>query len=953
VTAGPLHPTAPTMGGRGPLATSELTCTERPPETPTMRHRNPLLAAALLTLVASLNQPIAEGQSSTWTVEVIPGFTSTISQLAVAHDGERLGLAYQYSGGTVGFSVRSADGTWTKKTDDITAAGALTLARPSLVFNGGTSWLLAVTDSASPFTFKVYKTTDDGATWSVTLTDTQNTSALTGGIDLTGGFGTVYALFSDSSNQLIGRLSTDSGATWSASKRLDDPQGAPTGTGTSCCYVGSLATFIHDGQIEALFEAGDRGTSSSTNPKVFDVTSGDGLTWTVPFGTGSTCYVNNGASKCYVATGTGIGSVNIAGAGNPIHAWLRSGNYEEITTHTLPLAGVTSGTPTFNAIASCAGTRSIGAHAAVAGSAANIYIAAQTCTATPTGLTVRLRTSPIGTWADTYVNAAITTSIDLVADMTATKAYVFYTDSAVGDRVELIWANNASLTPIPSANPSITVAVTNATALSVDPSGNTVITRQGDATLGGRYVRTYSGGTLAQTGSTDTHCSSIGGVFATDTHTLYLQCDPDDGQTVVSYNIRGASLGDPPQPAICHDTGFCIKDIPDASVLLQGALAGNHDHDVHIAGFQDFPITYLNNQNGILDDDAVWMAFGFTTTAGDLGVVSYVMNNNGVDRSDIATAQVGGGQAPDQLCLVRDATGATAGLTFIYASSSASNVRGYRVDWTHRDVGLSDHHLIPALVNVFPGTTTTAAARGIACGDGKFAILNTDKVTVWRRGATAPYITKTGLGAVPELAGIAMSSDGGWVDYIVAGNHNFLNTTTGNVTLSFPYQSSTDFKGVALHGHACAVWDLTRGNLERYDLVGTVCIHDDAFSPPVSGTGGDTVDLNHDGIPDSQQERTFVKATSDSGKNAFYWLIGCTLAGVLAGWTLSGGRIQNRRTGLPDITPGNPFMMATFGYVGMWGGVIWKATDWWWLPIVIAIGGAAFLVFGNKHRSGT
>ncbi|HUR61575.1 MAG TPA: hypothetical protein VM286_04345 [Candidatus Thermoplasmatota archaeon] len=809
-----------------------------------------MTALLLLGSTVVFLQPLATGQGTqSWSAVTIPTGGNSVTDLYTATRAgtDEIGLAYLGGGsGKILFDyLATGNGAWVLKSSNVCSACGAASEPRGLVALDNHRWAMLVVDPVAG-TYKTMRSTDEGATW------TQVNANLGGANNGLGSHFQMQYLGGDnlalleSQAGVVLRHSYDAGTTWPTgapdSYALNDNQGGSSAQSATASTPVAYASFyvnpVNVAEQSVLLYA-----STAANLYLLSAVDG-GSFWTTPYTTngGSTLRSADAVTtSCPNAYSQGVGlsaghwmamRANSANS-NRWYACVDNVPYPsttESTTYNAPLSGVgmypiqSNGVQTLFAISDAANSR--------------LHVYYKT-----TGTATEVYTSPTGSGVTNQFNLR----------MGATYTHAIYPDNNLGGQLRDARAEYFPPTTATTGSvPPITIA--GITGMRVDPTGNTLIIRQNE------NVRTYAAGTLAALGVSDTYCNiRLGGIASAASHVLYLACDPDDADVVQSFNIRSPSLGTPTQPSVCNGAGFCLTEIPDAAGIASGALAGNHDGDIHLASFEHFPITYSNYQDGFLDDDAVWMAFAFTTLEGKVGVVTYVMNNDGTDKSDAATYSIAG-QAPDQMCLVRDTRGTTAGNSYLYASSTSSNVRGFRVDFANGHSATNEHSMIPTLASVFAGTQATAGARGIACGEGKFAILGNTSVTIWNRTADQPYITTTvgiSAGNTPASHAIIMSSDGGWVFYRGTDDRiHMVNTTTGTTLPTSIIAPTGTFIDLQTHGHGCTIWYSTQGTVDAYNLVGTTCPRDTAYNDPQSGEDGNTADFtddNHNGIPDSQE----------------------------------------------------------------------------------------------------
>ncbi len=361
------------------------------------------------------------------------------------------------------------------------------------------------------------------------------------------------------------------------------------------------------------------------------------------------------------------------------------------------------------------------------------------------------------------------------------------------------------------------ISVVGLRGFDVDASGTIAIARTHDAESNTEdNVRTWAAGTLATPGNVvDSDCDRFHGVAALRNYVAFLECNDGTPSDVDFLKIKNADLGDPDLPGFCSEgIDFCTGDL-DAN-----ELAGDNSDQYEIASVEEIPFdfTVCNNPPDnaeCLDEggrDAIYFAFASTFIDGYVGVITYTLNRGADDTSQITRTLLNAGSIPDQLCTVRDSGD---GQSYLYVADSEANVKGFTLGFDKQpgsSVPGDGATLAVQMVESFSGTASTAGARGVACGEERFAILNADKLTVWERGASTPYLTKTGLTSVPER-GIAMSGDGQWVAYASGGNFNVLCITVGGCP-------ATDFRDAVAFGANVAEEPLPGGTFNTMQLNG-------------------------------------------------------------------------------------------------------------------------------------
>lgn len=451
---------------------------------------------------------------------------------------------------------------------------------------------------------------------------------------------------------------------------------------------------------------------------------------------------------------------------------------------------------------------------------------------------------------------------------------------------------NAAAIGTPGSTAS--VAVSNLCGFDVDPSGTTAIARTDCADS---EVRTWSAASLSGSATDETNCQRFEGVAAYSTHVSYFQCDSGDADDVVSLSIRSQTLGSPDKPPVCSGSGFCIENIDDEE------LAGAQDDHFDLQTIREWPFDYSKVTVDTFGPyDEISMAWAITTDTGRAGVMTYTMNDNLDDRSDIDTVAITpSATEPTQICAVQDSSD---GQSYLYAGSDDSNVKGFAVNFNHNVGNVFDPTILEVdLVEVFPGTASTAAPQGVACGDGRFAILGQDKITLWNRGESTPYFTRTGLVNPPDK-GIHMSLDGNWTAYVdqttwyVMTNRDYTRTSddaefeAGDIVASNSIPSGT-FREIKLHGAGSTLWVATQDNVAAYaTLFESTGGEDVAYIPPDQQPGG-IGGGDGDGDVSTQPGGAFGSRLFPNANPTRVMIIG-TIATVmifaLAAWGLTGKR---------------------------------------------------------------
>lgn len=380
------------------------------------------------------------------------------------------------------------------------------------------------------------------------------------------------------------------------------------------------------------------------------------------------------------------------------------------------------------------------------------------------------------------------TSLDVTGSLVGITRFVIRSSSNDVSIDRINFGSPPAITETSPEGPSI--AVTGLSALDVSRDGTTLIARTNDGPDNEQLVRTYPAGSLAAPGqSTDTDCNRIGGVAAMPSYVAYFDCDEDDPNKVDHLKIRDLALGDPAFPTYCSEgIDFCDKDISaDELAGCQGSDDGSPDsctvnsRQYDIVSVTEVPFDYTagcdgdgNFFNGGEESslhgedcgtrDAVYMAFGATFENGYVGVITYTMNRGGDDKSQITRTQLGpSGTVVNQMCVVQDPDGQT----YLYATQSSATARGYRLDFElEAGSSITMSTLAVSMTSVFPGTAQTTNAVGVACGNQRFATIQSNGVVcVFARNAASPLFPCRAVGTV-QSAALAMSGDGNFVSWV-------------------------------------------------------------------------------------------------------------------------------------------------------------------------------------------
>jgi len=417
---------------------------------------------------------------------------------------------------------------------------------------------------------------------------------------------------------------------------------------------------------------------------------------------------------------------------------------------------------------------------------------------------------------------ASTTATDFTAPLT--DLLVSHTGSAGPGQ----WVDNINFPAGAPASFTTTVAVTNLVGFSVDSTGTNLLA----ATTGGTTVNTFAAATLTSLATEAEVCSGKYG-FAGPVNVAYPHCS--SSTTIDAMRIRTPQLTTPSDAC-----AWCETTLTEAAIINPGS-----QNQLQIQGVSDFPIDYsrVDDSGTVVNVGFAWRATG-TSGDGTIGVSDIAFNHGGTPDTHFAVVSVGS-QLPNSMCIVRDpdAPPGTSGKDYIYENVLNENVKGYLVSFSQSLGGTFNGAFQPAFTQIFPGTSATANARGIACGIGHFAILNLNQLTVWkcRTGCTAPILTIPGITAGASN-GVTMSEDGKWVSWVDGTTWSVAcadtacpnGHTLGQIVATGPVESGT-YIGNQLQGAGTQLWIGTSTSISRYDIHASTTGNDTVFNPPCSG----------------------------------------------------------------------------------------------------------------------
>jgi hypothetical protein len=805
-----------------------------------------ILFAGLFAAVA----PTTHAANGDWTPEYLTGLSDSVREIALAHDGERLAAAYKYANSNgVGFSIRAAgaSGAWTQQNPQAVAA-ATNLVFLHLVNTGAGKWLIMGMPNAGGFLY-AYTSTDDGATWTQATAYTGTPSgydvvAIAGGkvglgVCTTGGGPLTY------------KESLDGGATWSAGFRLDDNLGNPSqSSGTAfLCYYSPALTARSDGTI---YLEGNGFCGGGIYACTYSISSLSGGTqfWSVPFYNGGACPTGcapvdgSAGFLAYASSPTTNQPWFLASPqnGDPIVSYRNTGgSCASANPHTRVFSAAyqgagtydTTGTPApctptsgFQGVSSLTGCTDYGftKYDRIAGNSAHTFIEAfgHTTLCGGVGFEVNLKSSLTAAWVPTYTDVSQSNVFDV--DMTPSKSYVAFVDTAAASQVKVIWANTpTAVAPTPNASATVTGLV----GFDVDPTGGTAIAR----TSTGAIVSVFSGQSLgAPVTSVETGCNRDSGVTAFTLHVAYVTCDPATHNANV-LRIRTNMLA--------HVTTEPLNQCDSQHPIFPGSddYTLNPDPEAYaneVRTFQLLSIDFTQAQNtghGGINQCRLQAAFGASFETGKVGVLTAdatkcleddcISNHDAPRRIASAWSQYDpAGNPISHMCAVLPI--AVPGQSSPAAVMAADDSGTTKIYMWNRDTFSPQVNLAESAAGIF------SQGRGIGCGKGDKALIETaTAIVAFNITSQQQAWPPIPLSTLPPLRGAAESYDGKWGAAVTSGSlcpssaaHGcvlMLNMTTGGIACTAPLPAG-DFREVRLTEKAQNLFDATSSEIDRWDM---------------------------------------------------------------------------------------------------------------------------------------
>ncbi|MCA1811978.1 MAG: hypothetical protein LC623_08210 [Halobacteriales archaeon] len=960
--------------------------------------RNLAIIAACATLVATLTPLVPQTQAQAavlWHHELVNGVNDVTRTFQLASNGEELGFLWKvYTGapqtGLVGFSIRTpgctGDTCWIGKTTDISGTGNDNLVINRLLATGTGTWL-AMTHDYAVAKGKLWKTVDNGATWTLLFTQSGTCGPTTdGGIyDVASGNG--FQILVTSCGDTIS--SPDyweyDGSTWYGPIPIGDNLGVGStisGATSNAAAMNGGSTIMPDGEvIWARSSGGNVGIYTAHGARQF---------WSVAYGTGDCSnfeqvYQNLGTILCPIF---GNAATNLQAiwtpSGHIIHGWARNGKSESFFysyggAYRIPLIYPTTPALTPDTMVTLSGTTPgtcasgfIGGSTrlAITMNAADMALNAYSCTSgNPGGLVIQYRDYKclVGVcqgWVQSHRQSI--TSRDIAVAMTDTKSYVVYTNSSVGDRAELLWA----ITPIStlaSDAPVAQVDVSGIVGFDVDPMDRVVIAR---TTPQPSAIRVYDPATLTLQGASPlaTGCNKLDGVLAYSQdppgrgYTAYLNCTVTATQANL-FSIRNELLGNPDQTGtVCTD--FCDFDLQtqDGGSVCPGTTSKTLPGGIQqIGNIVAAPISWENGQAGsFLSQATALVAFAFSDVGnGNVGLWAILQYNNQGDESCGTSVAFSAPGQTRQLCTWR----ATDGNDYLTAVSDTVPGKVWRIKiGPAPDVvrGGSSQPIVE-LVQVYTYQSPYDKAKAVACGGDYVALFTpTGTVAMVRvlNGTLGTLKWPPIVGATPYTRGIAMSRDVLWLGFTdSATTVRFVGANNGTTIHTIKMPANGTFAALRIDDTARSAYIATQGfpgTIARYDLAATAKFGNQPLGTRTDADGN-TVCVGSDGNPydcSGGGKKPTNPDASATASRQLWWFVGITAGFAFAAWGLTGGRVQRHHGRMPDIIPGSTPVIVGAAYVGMWVAVLWKASDYWYVPTLLAVVALGFVVWGTSRRSG-
>lgn len=759
-----------------------------------------LFCAPALAFVA---EPVA-AVNGDWTQELPPIGQALANGggLALATGGDLLGILYKgATDNKVGFMLRNADGTYTLKNADLSGAAATTYSNLDLLHATGSTWYASVHDTTGT-ALRIFRTTDDGATWAATTYGTAGPSS--GSYQLLPYGAGISVLWCEQGGANKYAYSTPDGTAVAATHNIGDNKGAPGATGTATFLPtpcgNSVAGYntIHGTQA---FMAGTGIYSGS----LFAV-QGTSF-WTVPASDGTmeksdatTPCTNPPESQCYEtpkdgATTQALPYCSITASNFPSHMQT-AGNvvyFQESATLNIKALSVAGGTlpdrylvtpgqvcDSGAAINASCTTKLVAQNHIHVASNGDDSLLAYTCSS-PSRFTV------LFSGATSYETASPPTTWDVA--MTQAHSYVLFGDPNVGGRPTLLWMENPTT--------DFTVPVPNLKGFAVDSFDGLAVVRTSDGV--NFAVKTFEPTTMTQFASEMSTCNSVDRVMSYhreggSLYAGYLDCSDaacSAGDAGMCFKIRNQLLDDPDQSnSLCGVEGdFCDFDLENWGITGASCLGNSQSNAFpgdasQIETMHDIPIDWSHGREE--GNDRAYVGFAYLNEVdGRAGIFALMQRNNDEDMSCLLEVPFTAPGSTASICTWADLD---TGQAYMAGAAQAAGSRVWRVSVEGTelaDITIATHKTFSAPLDRLNGAACSGRSNTL------LALTTTGSISRVQPIEAASPVRWTITGAALQSLGIAMSADELWFAYLTDDNLVIGNMTDGSTRTTYPRPDGT------------------------------------------------------------------------------------------------------------------------------------------------------------------